>query len=55
MDPARIDFDSRFEAIRNELNDQRVFNTQVDYRISQLETTSTTIDSKVDLIISHLE
>lgn len=55
MDHARIDIDSRFEAIRNEINNQHIFNTQVVSRISKLEITSINIDSKVDKIISHLE
>jgi hypothetical protein len=55
LDSARVDIDSKFESIQNEFNSQRIFNTQVDFRISKLETTSVNIDSKVDQIILHLE
>jgi hypothetical protein len=48
------DVDAKFESIRIEMNNQRDCNARFDARISSLELSTQSIDSKLDLILARL-
>jgi hypothetical protein len=52
--PNASDLDKKIESIRIEINAQRERNIHFDARITSLEVSTRSIDSKIDQVLAHL-